>query len=85
MMAGTGAISSGAPGTRAEARAVPAACWPARRAPVAERSAVAAKPHEEPMSALTPIPACSPWRSPSISPFWADIDSVVMIMTRASA
>ena len=81
----TGASSKAGPGTRAEARAVSAACSPACRARAVVRSDVAKKPHDEPISARTPTPACSSCASPSMSPFWAVIDSDRTFMTRASA
>src|SRR2546426_263985 len=73
----------GGPGTLAEARAMAAACSPAARA--AESWAVAKNPQEEPMSARTPTPACSPCSSDSIVWLRASRLWVRLITTRASA
>ena len=61
--------------TRALARATSAARSPARRAAASVSSGVDWKPHDEPISARTPMPAVSVCVSPSTTRFLALIDS----------
>jgi hypothetical protein len=61
--------------TRALARATSAARSPARRAAASVSSGVDWNPHDDPISARTPIPAVSDCVSPSTTRFLALIDS----------
>ena len=68
----------------AEAFAIAAARSPAARTAPSERSAVAVKPHDDPMSARTPTPARSDLSSCVRFWFWTLMVSAFVTTTLAS-